>query len=81
MGKRMSHTVCCGQGSRLAAGVREGARYVVMLAMLHGTRTRGAPLLSVVDLADDGVIGCAEVLGMRRPRLLVAGGAVVVSVT
>jgi len=38
-------------------------------------------VLSVVDLADDGVIGVAEGSGVRRPRPLVAGGAVVGSVT
>jgi hypothetical protein len=38
-------------------------------------------LLSVVDLADDDVIGVAEDAGVRGPRPLVAGGALVVSVT
>ena len=36
-----------------------------------------ASVLTVVDLADDGVIGVADVLGVRRPRPLVAGGALV----
>jgi len=38
-------------------------------------------LLSVVDLAEDGVIGVAYDLGVRKPRLLVADGALVGSVT
>jgi NAD(P)-dependent dehydrogenase (short-subunit alcohol dehydrogenase family) len=41
----------------------------------------GRGLLSVVDLADDGVIGVADDLGVRGPRPLVADGALVVSVT
>jgi len=35
-------------------------------------------LLSVVDLADDAVIGVADDLGVRGPRPLVADGALVV---
>jgi hypothetical protein len=42
---------------------------------------RPGQVLSVVDLADDGVIGVGEDAGMRGPRPLGAGGAVVVSVT
>jgi hypothetical protein len=38
-------------------------------------------LLSVVDLAEHGVIGFADGLGVRRPRPLVADGALVGSVT
>jgi hypothetical protein len=38
-------------------------------------------VLSVVDFADDAVIGFAGVGGVGRPRLLVAGGAVVGVVT
>ena len=34
-------------------------------------------LLSVVDSADDGVIDGADDRGVRRPRRLVAGGALV----
>jgi hypothetical protein len=37
--------------------------------------------LAVADLADDGVIGVAEDLGVRRPRPLVADGALLDSVT
>jgi hypothetical protein len=37
--------------------------------------------LSVVDLAEHGVIGFADGLGVRRPRPLVADGALVGSVT
>jgi hypothetical protein len=34
-------------------------------------------VLPVVHLADEGVTGCADAWGVRRPRLLVAGGALV----
>jgi hypothetical protein len=37
-------------------------------------------LLTVVDLADDAVIGVADEWGVRRPRPGVVGGAVVGSV-
>ena len=39
-----------------------------------------SPAVVVVDLADDGVIGVADDQGASRPRLLVADGALVVSV-
>jgi hypothetical protein len=38
-------------------------------------------LLSGVDLADCAVVGVADDLGVRRPRPLVADGALVGSVT
>jgi hypothetical protein len=41
----------------------------------------GGGVLSVVDLAEHGVIGFADGLGVRRPRPLVADGALVGSVT
>jgi hypothetical protein len=37
--------------------------------------------LSVVDLADDAVVVVAEDRGVRRPRPVVVGGALVGSVT
>lgn len=53
----------------------------VASAPLRGTEGFGAGLLSVVDLADDGVIEVAGDRGVRMPRPLVAGGALVGSVT
>lgn len=46
----------------------------------HSSRLAYA-VLSVVDLADDGVIGVAGDLGVRRPRPQSADGALVGSVT
>ncbi len=43
--------------------------------------TRLPPLLSVVVLADDAFIGGADDWGVRKPRPVVVGGALVGSVT
>jgi hypothetical protein len=40
-----------------------------------------AGVLSVVDLADDAFIGVADDWGVRKPRPVVVGGALVGSVT
>jgi hypothetical protein len=42
--------------------------------------TVGARLLSVVDFADDAFIGVADDWGVRKPRPVVVGGALVGSV-
>ena len=46
-----------------------------------GSRERRAQVLSVVDTADDGVVGVADVLDVKQPRPMLWGGAVVGGLT
>lgn len=64
---------CSQQGTAMPQGASSAAEKCPSECCPHpGLRAGPQHLLSVVHLADNGVIGVADGWGVRRPRLLVA---------